>query len=111
MYPGKNMYDLCQKMFPICRSISGDGVRETLNILREVVPEISVHEVPSGTKVFDCTVPKEWRIRDAWIKNSRGEKIVDFQKNNLHVVGYSVPVDKKVTLAELKKFLYTQPDQ
>lgn len=108
---GKNMYDLCKKMFPICRSITGDGVRETLRILQETAPEISVHEVPSGTKVFDWTVPKEWRIRDAWIKNSRGEKILDFQKNNLHVVGYSMPVDKKVNLAELKKILYTQPDQ
>lgn len=105
------MYELCEKLFPICRSITGDGVRETLKILREVVPEISVHEVPTGTKVFDWTVPKEWVIRDAWIKNSRGEKILDFSKNNLHVVGYSTPVDKVVSLEELKQHLYTQPDQ
>lgn len=98
-------------MFPYCRSITGDGVRQTLNALREVVPEITVHEVPSGTQAFDWTVPKEWRIRDAWIKNSKGEKILDFKKHNLHVVGYSTPVDKKVDLAELKQYLYTQPDQ
>ncbi len=105
------MYALCAKMFPYCRSITGDGVRETLKALREVVPEITVHEMPSGTKAFDWTVPKEWRIRDAWIKNSRGEKIVDFKEHNLHVVGYSTPVDKVVSLAELKSILYTQPDQ
>lgn len=108
---GRDMYKLCYKMFPYCRSITGDGVRQTLNALREVVPEITVHEVPSGTKAFDWTVPKEWRIRDAWIKNSKGEKILDFKKHNLHVVGYSTPVDKKVDLAELKQYLYTQPDQ
>lgn len=108
---GQEMYNLCYKMFPYCRSITGDGVRQTLNALRQVVPEITVHEVPSGTKAFDWTVPKEWRIRDAWIKNSKGEKILDFKKHNLHVVGYSTPVDKKVDLAELKQYLYTQPDQ
>lgn len=75
------------------------------------MPEITVHEVPTGTKVFDWTVPKEWRISDAWVKNSNGEKIIDFKKHNLHVLGYSIPVDKKVNLAELKKYLYTQQDQ
>lgn len=87
------------------------GVRHTLSVIREVVPEITVHEVPTGTKVFDWTVPKEWRISDAWVKNSKGEKIIDFKKHNLHVLGYSIPVDKKVNLAELKKYLYTQQDQ
>ena len=87
------------------------GVRHTLSVIREVVPEITVNEVPTGTKVFDWTVPKEWRISDAWVKNSKGEKIIDFKKHNLHVLGYSIPVDKKVNLAELKKYLYTQQDQ
>lgn len=105
------MYDLCGKMFPICRSITGDGVRETMAILQEIVPEIVLHEIPSGTQAFDWSVPKEWRIRDAWVKNSKGEKIIDFKESNLHVVSYSIPVNKKVTLEELKKHLYTQPDQ
>ncbi|WP_081351427.1 DUF4910 domain-containing protein [Selenomonas ruminantium] len=108
---GQEMYALCGKMFPYCRSITGDGVRATLKALQEVVPEITVHEVLSGTKAFDWTVPKEWRIRDAWIKNSSGDKIVDFKKHNLHVVGYSTSVDKIVSLNELKSVLYTQPDQ
>lgn len=108
---GRQMYALCDKLFPICRSITGDGVRKTLAILREIVPEMTVHEVPSGTAVFDWTVPKEWNIRDGWIKNSRGEKILDFQKTNLHVVGYSLPVDQKVTLDELLPLIYTQTDQ
>lgn len=108
---GQEMYNLCDKMFPYCRSITGDGVRQTLQALREIVPEITVHEVPSGTKAFDWTVPKEWRIREAWIKNSMGEKILDFKERNIHVVGYSTPVDKKVDLVELKQHLYTQPDQ
>lgn len=111
MFVGQDMYKLCGKMFPICRSITGDGVRETMAILREVVPEISLHEVPSGTQVFDWTIPKEWRIREAWVKNSKGEKLIDFKKHNLHVLGYSTPVDQKVTLAELKQHLYTQPNQ
>ena len=111
MSVGEKMYNLCDKMFPICRSITGGGVRHTLSVIREVVPEITVHEVPTGTKVFDWTVPKEWRISDAWVKNSKGEKIIDFKKHNLHVLGYSIPVDRKVNLAELKKYLYTQQDQ
>lgn len=108
---GQDMYNLCDRMFPICRSITGDGVRETVRLMREVVPEITIHEVPTGTKVFDWTVPKEWRIRDAWVKNSKGEKIIDFKEHNLHVLGYSTPVDKKVSIEELKQYLYTQPDQ
>lgn len=111
MSVGQDMYNLCGKLFPICRSITGDGVRDTLGILKEIVPEIEVYEVPSGTKVFDWTVPKEWRIRDAWVKNSKGEKVIDFKEHNLHVLGYSIPVNKKVNLTELKEYLYTQPDQ
>ncbi len=108
---GIAMYQLCEKLFPLCRSITGDGVRNTLAILKEVVAEIKIHEVPSGRKVFDWTVPKEWKIRDAWIKNSKGEKIIDFQKSNLHVMGYSTAINKKVSLDELKKYIYTQQDQ
>lgn len=105
------MYDLCAKLFPYCRSITGDGVRQTLHDLKAVVPEMTLHEVPSGTQVFDWTVPKEWRIRDAWIKNSKGEKVLDFHETNLRVMGYSLPLDEKMPLDELKKIIYTQPDQ
>lgn len=108
---GNEMYVLCKRLFPICRSITGNGVRETLNILKEYYPELKICEVPTGTKVFDWQVPKEWNIREAYIENSSGEKIIDFKNNNLHVVGYSVPVDKIVDLNELKTIIYTQEDQ
>ncbi len=97
-------------LYPICRSITGDGVRETLRRVQRRIP-IEIHEVPSGTQVFDWNVPREWNIRDAWIKNPRGEKIVDFQRLNLHVLNYSVPVHEKLPLAELKTHLFTLPDQ
>ncbi len=108
---GQNIYNLCEKLFPICRSITGDGVRDTFAFLREVVPEILLHEVPSGTKVFDWTVPKEWNIRDAWVKDSTGKKIIDFKESNLRVVGYSTSVNKRVGLKELKQIIFTQPEQ
>ena len=107
---GQNMYQLAKLLFPICRSITGDGVRDTLKILKSIYSDIKIYEVPTGTQVFDWCVPKEWNIRDAYIKNSNGEKILDFQKNNLHVVGYSLPINKKVNLTELKEIIYTQPD-
>ena len=108
---GKEMYDLCAKLFPYCRSITGDGVRQTLHDLKAVVPEMTLHEVPSGTQVFVWPVPKEWSIRDAWSKNSSGEKVLDFYETNLRVMGYSTPLDKEMPLDELKKIIYTQPDQ
>jgi aminopeptidase-like protein len=104
------MHRLIERLFPICRSITGNGVRETLRILGEFLP-LTVHEVPTGTAAFDWTVPREWNIRDAWIKNPRGEKIVDFAKSNLHVLNYSVPVHKTVSLAELKGHLFSLPGQ
>ena len=106
---GKEMHRLITELYPICRSITGNGVRETLAILRGHIP-LDVVEVPSGTKVFDWTVPKEWNIRDAYVKNAKGEKIIDFGKSNLHVLNYSSPVKKKVSLAELKEHLYTIPE-
>lgn len=108
---GNEMYTLCNKLFPICRSITGNGVRETLRILQSICPAMTLYEVPTGTQVFDWTVPKEWNIRDAWIKTSKGEKILDFVKSNLHVMGYSIPVNQKVTLEELLPLIHTQPDQ
>lgn len=108
---GQLMYDLVKDLFPICRSLTGDGVRETLNELKKIIPEMEIHEVPTGTQVFDWTIPKEWNIKDAWIKDSCGNKIIDFKKLNLHVMGYSTPIHKKVNLEELLKVVYTLPEQ
>jgi aminopeptidase-like protein len=106
---GNDMYELMVKLYPINRSITGNGVRKTLNILKEYIP-LKVIDVPSGKKVFDWTIPKEWNIEDAYIKNSSGEKVVDYKKSNLHVLNYSIPVNKKITLKELNKNLFTLPD-
>ncbi|MFI5323860.1 MAG: DUF4910 domain-containing protein, partial [Thermodesulfobacteriota bacterium] len=84
------MYRFIEELYPICRSITGDGTRETLRCIANHVP-IEIHEVPSGTTAFDWTVPKEWNIRDAYIKNQAGERVVDFRKSNLHVLNYSSP--------------------
>jgi len=114
-YIGKEIYDLADRIFPLCRSITGAGVRDTLKIIQDYVGmddiKLDVHEVPSGTKVFDWTVPKEWVIREAYIEDSKGNRIIDMKDNNLHVMGYSTPVDKWVSLDELKQHIFTQPDQ
>lgn len=107
---GLEMYQLMQRLFPICRSITGDGVRETLQIIQKHIP-LTVHEVPTGEKVLDWEVPKEWNIKDAYVLNEDGEKIIDFQKNNLHVVGYSIPVNTVVSLEELQSHLYSLEEQ
>jgi aminopeptidase-like protein len=106
--PVQPMHEFVRELYPICRSITGNGLRETLRRIGERIP-LQTHEVPSGTQVFDWTVPKEWTIRDAYIKNSRGQKVVDFHKSNLHVVNYSVPVNRKMSLGELKAHLHTLP--
>jgi aminopeptidase-like protein len=107
---GSAMHRLVAELFPICRSITGDGLRQTLLILQRYVP-LTIFEVPSGTKVFDWTVPKEWNIRDAYIVDGHGKRVVDFRNNNLHVLGYSIPVNKIVSLAELQEHLYSMEDQ
>jgi aminopeptidase-like protein len=104
------MIDFIAEAYPICRSITGDGVRRTLRMIQDRIP-LEIREVPTGTPVFDWTVPKEWNIRDAWIKDPSGRKVVDFQDCNLHVLNYSVPVHEKLPLAELKKHLFTLPDK
>jgi aminopeptidase-like protein len=103
---GKQIYSLIAELYPICRSITGNGIRRSLAILKQHIP-LEIHEVPSGTQVFDWTVPKEWNINDAYVKNSKGERIIDFKRSNLHVLNYSTPVKQNVSLAELKKHLYT----
>lgn len=111
MNVGNEMYQLARELFPIDRSLTGDGVRRTLEIIKRELPEITVHEVPSGTKVFDWTVPKEWSIRQAYIEDEKGNRIIDYKDLNLHVVGYSVPVDRWVDLEELKQYIYVQKGQ
>jgi aminopeptidase-like protein len=107
---GKQMHALACELHPICRSITGDGVRETLKRIAQEVP-IEVHEVPSGTQVHDWVVPDEWNIRDAWIKGPDGQKVVDFSECNLHVVGYSLPISAKMPLCDLLHHLHSLPDQ
>jgi aminopeptidase-like protein len=107
---GESIFAFAVKLYPICRSITGDGLRETLREIGKYV-NLDVHEVPTGTAVFDWTIPREWNIRDAYIKNERGEKIVDFARSNLHVMSYSVPLHKHVSLAELKTHVHTMPER
>src|SRR4030065_609306 len=104
------MHALVSELYPICRGITGEGVRQTLSILQRRIP-LEVHEVPTGTPVFDWTVPKEWNIRDAYVKNSAGERVIDFRKSNLHVVSYSMPIRATLSLAALKYHLFTLPEQ
>jgi aminopeptidase-like protein len=106
---GSEMHALAGELFPICRSLTGEGVRRTLEILRKHLP-LTATEVPSGTPVFDWVVPNEWNIRDAWIANEQGERVVDFQTNNLHVVSYSTPVRARMALADLKAHLHSLPE-
>ena len=105
---GREMYQLMRELYPICRSITGSGFRETLQQIQKHIP-LTIQEVASGTQVFDWTVPMEWNIRDAYVMDSKGERIVDFRKSNLHVVGYSTPVRKKMKLNELKGHLFSLP--
>lgn len=107
---GDEMHRLCTELYPICRSLTGDGVRETLRTLRQRLP-VEICEVPTGTQAFDWTTPREWNIRDAWIKDADGRKVVDFKSHNLHVVGYSVPVHRTLPLSELRDHLHSLPDR
>lgn len=111
MDKGQVMYDLAKQLFPICRSITGNGFRESLNILKEIVPDIQTHEVPSGTEVFDWTVPNEWNIYDAYIETLDGRRVIDFKECNLHILGYSTPIDQIISREELLEHVYTQPEQ
>jgi aminopeptidase-like protein len=107
---GQEMYRLISELYPICRSITGDGLRATLDVVKRHIP-LQVHEVPTGTEAFDWSVPREWNIKDAYVKNSKGERVIDFKESNLHVVGYSVPVSAKMSLTQLREHLFTLPDR
>lgn len=115
-YKGQDIYNLAKKIFPYCRSITGEGVRHTFADLKEYIERegnvmLNIFDVPSGRPVFDWTVPKEWCIREAYIEDESGNRIVDMKENNLHVVGYSTPVDRWVDLGELKEYIYTEQNQ
>lgn len=107
---GEEIFAFASEIYPICRSITGQGVRQTLRAIGAHI-DLEIHEVPTGTAVFDWFIPREWNIRDAYIKNESGERIVDFAQSNLHVMSYSTPVRQHVSLAQLKQHVYTLPDQ
>jgi aminopeptidase-like protein len=110
MDAGLALHSFAAELFPICRSITGAGIRETLTKIQERIP-LKISEVPSGTAVFDWTIPKEWGIRDAYVKDSQGKRVIDFQKSNLHVVNYSAPFHGTMPLRELRAHLFTIPEQ
>ncbi|MBK9308737.1 MAG: DUF4910 domain-containing protein [Nitrospira sp.] len=103
------MHDLMAALYPICRSITGEGVRETLRLIQKCIP-LEMREVSSGTNVFDWTVPLEWNVSDAYVLNKEGKRVIDFKEHNLHLMSYSTPVRKKMSLTELKPHLFTLPD-
>ena len=105
---GNHMYGIIKKLFPICRSITGNGTRQSLEIISKEFP-IETYEVPTGTQVFDWTIPKEWNILDAYVIDPTRRKIIDFKKSNLHILNYSIPVKKKINLSELKDHIFTDP--
>ena len=107
---GKEIFELIKIFYPICRSITGDGVRETLKILQREIP-LEINEIPTNTQCFDWKIPKEWNIKDAFIIDPNGKKIVDFKNSNLHVVSYSIPINKKMQLSELKEHLHYLPEK
>ena len=108
---GQDIYSFCKSIFKINRSLTGEGVRETLGIIKIKLPDLKINEIPSGTKCFDWEIPKEWNVKDAYLKDFNGKKIIDFKKNNISLVGYSKPINQKISLKELLPHLYTLPNQ
>ena len=111
MNTGRKMYNWMVDLFPINRSLTGAGVRKTLNYIKKEIPKLQIQSVPTGYQAFDWEVPKEWSVKDAYIADSNGEKIVDFRNSNLHIIGYSIPVDKNMKGSELLSYLHYLPDQ
>lgn len=107
---GREMYGYLERLFPLCRSITGNGVRESFTILQEIAP-IRIDEVASGTEVLDWTIPLEWNVHEAYVADSSGKRIIDFRTHNLHLVGYSAPFEGKLTLAQLQEHLHSLPEQ
>ena len=108
---GYETHEFTKEIWPLNRSLTGEGVRKTLEQIKAHLPKLEIKSVPSGTAVFDWIIPKEWSVNEAYIVTPNGEKICDFKTNNLHLLGYSTPFDGKVILKELKEHLYTLPDQ
>ena len=108
---GEEMYEWASDLFPIPRSLSGEGVRETLRYFQRIIPDLTIKEVPSGSQVGDWIVPDEWNVREAWIADAKGKKIIDFAESNLHLVGYSIPFSGEMTREELEPHLYSLPEQ
>jgi aminopeptidase-like protein len=108
---GDEIFQLATRLFPINRSLTGNGVRETLRIIQELLPELKTYEIPSGTSVFDWVVPDEWNVREAWLEDPDGLRVADFSRHNLHLVGYSIPVDMQLSLVELQDYLHSLPEQ
>ena len=105
-----DIYNFCKEIFPINRSITGKGVRDTLEIIQREIPNLTIHQVPTGKKCFDWTVPKEWNVAEAYIIAPDGKKICNFNNNNLHLMGYSVPVDLTLEFEDLEDHLHSLPD-
>ena len=106
---GEALHHWATELFPICRSITGDGLRLSLQYISSLIPGFEIHEIPSGTKAFDWVVPDEWNIKEAYIEDAFGKRVVDFKDNSLHVVSYSTSVDLTLTRDELEPFLHTHP--
>ena len=108
---GQEMYDFASKLFPIGRSLTGEGVRRSLEMIKQQIPEMEINSIPSGTRVFDWTVPQEWAIREGYIEDEQGNRIIDYHVNNLHVMGYSTSLDRHVSLEELLKYIKVEEAQ
>ncbi len=111
MPEGRTMYSWAEDLFPIYRCLTGNGIRESLNYIKKILPGLTLHEVPSGTDCFDWTVPDEWNVREAWIMDESGNKIIDIKSNNLHLMGYSHSIDVVLSLDELDAHLHSLPNQ